>query len=140
MTKVYYAHGVNLYNTNQEDRDLETLEDMGLDVENPNQQHHQDGYTEKGMVYFMEDILPHMSACAFRSYPDGSIPAGVAKELTYFLEAGLPIIELPHFALRRRRFPWLALRTRSSRLRLLGGIALRSGPRPSWSRASPAHV
>jgi hypothetical protein len=98
---IYYAHGVNLYGTEQEDRDMRMLSDLGLCPENPNQLIHQEGYKEKGMLYFVEEILPKMYACAFRGYPDGSIPAGVAKEVSFFLDKDLPVFELPHFALRR---------------------------------------
>ena len=100
--KIYYAHCVQIYNTKQEQRDVELLQKFRFEVNNPNQPFHQEGYKAKGMDYFIEDILPGCDGVAFRALPDGSLPAGVAKEIDHFVEAGKPVIEIPGFVLRRR--------------------------------------
>jgi hypothetical protein len=100
--KIYYAHCVQIYNTKQEQRDVKLLQELGFKVENPNQPRHQKGYMDKGMDYFIHGFLSFCDAIAFRALPDGSLPAGVAKEIDHFQKAGKPIIEIPGFVLRRR--------------------------------------
>ena len=88
---IYYAHPISLFNTPQEDRDLALLEQLG-EVRNPNTPKDDEGYQEDGMEYF-RGVVQSCDMLAFRVFPDGSIPAGVAKEIDYFGEG--PIIELP---------------------------------------------
>ena len=112
--KIYYAHCVALYNTKQETRDIATLQALGFEVENPN-----DPLVEEACKWIREDterfnrastrqldpgeeVMKYFrqfattcDAIAFRALPDGSIPAGVAKEIEYFREVGKPVIELP---------------------------------------------
>lgn len=99
--RIYYAHSFHLYGSKQESRDLELLSSLGFSVLNPNRPHHQDRYKEKGMKYFTEDILPRCDFCAFRAYPGGNLPAGVAKEVVCFQTANKPVIEIPNFYNRR---------------------------------------
>lgn len=40
----------------------------------------------------------HVEAVAFRALPDGRIPSGVALEIEWAKQRGLPIFELPTFA------------------------------------------
>lgn len=52
----------------------------------------------------MEVFREAVSACdvlAFRAFPDGSIPAGVAKEIKWAKEMGKPVFELPSCIERR---------------------------------------
>lgn len=106
---VYYAHCMAIYGTVQEDRDVLTLEQLGFDVVNPNTR-----ATDKqcrlvkearGSKAVMDEIFQPMvkgcSALAFRALPDGSIPAGVAKEIEWAIELGLPVFELPSGIVRR---------------------------------------
>lgn len=90
--RVYYAHPVSLYGTKQEARDVATLEGLGFQVINPNGPQHQIGYEEGGMDYFTR-IVQACDAVAFRAFPDGSIGAGIAKEVR--AAEGKPVIELP---------------------------------------------
>lgn len=76
--KVYYAHSISIYNTPQEQRDIDLLKSIGFDVVNPNQEIHDKGYKKRGMQYFV-DLVNECDLIAFRSHPDGSIPAGIAK-------------------------------------------------------------
>jgi hypothetical protein len=93
-----------LYGTPQEVRDVALLEALGFDVDNPNNpvtatrclSLHESG-VDSGAI--MERVFkPRAETCdvlVFRALPDGSIPAGVAKEIEWALAAGKPVIELP---------------------------------------------
>lgn len=96
---IYYAHSLNLYDSNQEGRDLQTLNKIG-EVINPNEDEHQIGYKMSGMDYF-EDLIGKCEMFAFRAHPDGSIPAGIFKEINFAIENFLPILELPSSVTRR---------------------------------------
>lgn len=93
--KVYYAHCVAIYNTPQEQRDVETLAKLGFDVLNPNIKEVQEAYPTKGMDMF-KAMVEGCDVTAFRALPDGRIAAGVSKELEWAKAAGKPIIELPN--------------------------------------------
>ncbi len=97
---VYYAHPISLYNTKQEVRDIELLEKLNFQVVNPNSANAEESYKVQGMEYF-KDVIKGCQALAFRSFSDGSIPAGIAKEIAYAKEFGLPIFELPSGICRR---------------------------------------
>ena len=111
MKRVYYAHCQSIYDTPQERRDISTLENLGLEVENPassirgiavTTMRAQGATSEQVMRYFYEMV----EAChvfAFRALPDGSIPAGVAGELAHYLDVNtVPVvIELPSGTSRR---------------------------------------
>jgi hypothetical protein len=122
---IYYAHCMALYNTVQEQRDLLLLDSLfptGLIV-NPNSpsisvrvnslrglvedwnlkhpdQTPRDPGTETMEVIF-RPLVQLQDVLVFRALPDGTIPAGVAKEITWAEEANLPILELPSAILRR---------------------------------------
>lgn len=91
--KIYYAHAINIYDTPQEERDLNLLNKLG-DVVNPNTEYHSNQYKLKGMSHFM-DVVVECDMLAFRPLPDGSIPKGVAREIEYAIGKFMPIIELP---------------------------------------------
>lgn len=99
--KIYYAHCVSIYNTAQEKRDVQTLQDLGFEVLNPNSTEHANGYKKLGMDYF-EFVVKACDALAFRALPDGRIPAGVAQEIEWMLECKNPVIELPSGMISRR--------------------------------------
>ena len=104
--RVYYAHSVSIYNTKREDRDLKLLQQLGFEVVNPNDPVHEDGYTSlkeqtgNGMPYFNQ-VIEDCQVLAFRAHPDGTIPAGVAKEIDVAIQANIPVIELPSSMHRR---------------------------------------
>lgn len=99
--RCYYAHSLHLYGTAQEKRDIELIEALGFEVVNPNQKRHSNAYRAlpegEGMNYFVE-LVRTCDVCAFRAYPDGSIGAGVYKEV---LAADDPDMPMPVFEL-----PW----------------------------------
>ena len=97
---IYYAHCMAIYNTEQEVRDIQLLEDLGFTVINPNERHHKNGWAKLSMGYF-DTLLPKFKAVAFRANPDGSIPSGVAYEVDVARNNGKLIIELPSGILRR---------------------------------------
>lgn len=102
MKKIYYAHSMHLYNTNQEKRDVATLEKLGFEVLNPNQEEYQKGYLEyrdkhggeNAMDYFGL-LIDKCEALAFRAHVDGKIPSGVGFEVNYAVETFVPVFELP---------------------------------------------
>lgn len=98
--KCYYAHSVHLYGTKQEARDIALLELLGFEVVNPSDQIHQTMYPKEGMDYFVR-LAKSCDICAFRAYPDGSIPAGVHKEIMAGVDSEMPILEIP-WGLKRR--------------------------------------
>lgn len=109
MKSIYYAHCMALYDTPQEQRDVLTLQAMGFRVLNPNEpdvnrlcDQRRKEAREAGSPDPSEEVMKIfralVSCCdffAFRALPDGRIPAGVAKELAWAREFGLPVIELP---------------------------------------------
>ena len=100
--RIYYAHSLSLYGTEQEKRDVKLLEDLGFEVENPNQKCHQEGYKaytlkfpdQSPMIYFTDLVLT-CDALAFRAFVDFKIGGGVFKEAMAAKKAGKPVIELP---------------------------------------------
>lgn len=95
MLKAYYAHCIAEYGTKTEFYDVSDLFRLGFDVLNPSEPQYKPKWETKGMSY-AKDLLNTCSVLAFRRLPDGRIPAGVAYEIEYAKERGLPIIELPY--------------------------------------------
>jgi hypothetical protein len=101
-----------IYNTPQEQRDIELLEGLGFEVLNPNSPKHikaVEKIQEKGKTCFgannsgvlvMEYFTNLVEKCdvvAFRALPDGRIPAGIAKEIG----CGKTVFELPSGIVKR---------------------------------------
>ncbi len=108
--KVYYAHCVALYNTPQEERDIDTLSKLGFEVLNPNTELTSRTFKARlsgGKDYitaFERTFHPLIDQCAvfaFKALPDGRIPGGVAMELEYAQEKNKLIIELPSYMITR---------------------------------------
>ena len=102
--KVYYAHCMSIYYSNQEDRDISTLVSMGFDVLNPNSEYHSNLFEEfkltprgkrEPMAYFTE-LVESCDGIAFRGIPCGRITSGVFVEVKAAIDAGLFVIELPN--------------------------------------------
>ena len=102
--KVYYAHFMGIYNTPQEERDVKTLEALGLEVVNPNQPEIQKEVKDEMdkhndyMLMFENVFFRRVRNCevfAFKALPDGRIPGGVAMELKEAQKHQKIIIELP---------------------------------------------
>ena len=104
--KVYYAHCMNLYGSKQEARDTATLEGLGFTVVNPSIVAEQDEIfkhlaTSDDRMAFFERYSEICGAVAFRALNDGAIPAGVAKEIEWFVARNKPVLELPSGIKRR---------------------------------------
>ncbi len=103
--KIYYAHSMYLYKSAQEQRDIFTLNSLGLEVVNPSDEKYQIGFKnhnekfpdrEDYMDYFSEIIKNECDLLAFRAHIDGSIPSGVGYEIKIALKNNIPVIELPN--------------------------------------------
>jgi len=101
---IYYAHPVNIYNTEQEKRDLYTIQSLFpvKEILNPNTQVIQkdieilkktDGHI---MSYFYNLISTKCDVLVFRATPYMSITGGVWGEIQTAKDCGFPIIELPN--------------------------------------------
>jgi len=97
IKKIYYAHPISLYNTPQEERDLEFLKFLWPDTEvyNPNSEFDYERYKEYGMEWFFERI-GDCDLVVFRPFPDGKIGAGVWDEIMFAdVNCCIPIMEIP---------------------------------------------
>jgi hypothetical protein len=101
LKKAYYSHAKVVAHTPQEKSDIETLESAGFKVDNPYHPKYSEWWETEG-IEFGKALVQSNDVFVFRALPDGSIPAGVAKELGWAEEAGKPIIELP-YALSQRK-------------------------------------
>jgi hypothetical protein len=94
------------YDTPVEERDMNLLKSLGFKVTNPNTKSVQEAFLrykadhEEYMQFFC-DMAAYHDVVAFRGLPDGTIPAGVAKEIEAAREAGRIIIEIPSGLTRR---------------------------------------
>jgi hypothetical protein len=90
----YFAHPVSDYGTGFETKVVRSLTNFGLTIENPNQPQHQLGYLERGMDYFLDDVLPACIGCVFLPFKGGLIGSGVAMEIEHFLDRGQQVLEI----------------------------------------------
>lgn len=104
MKKIYYAHSIHLYNTKQEQRDIELLEKLGFEVLNPNTRQNQIDYLEwlksndikdSDKMSWFKNLVNQCNILAYRSHYDLRIPSGVLYELEYALSLNLPVFEIP---------------------------------------------
>ena len=99
--RAYYAHCMKIYGSQIEHDDVELIGKLGFHAVNPNSQEHIDAIrnmssgSEK-MDYFC-DVVQSCNVLFFRALPDGSIPAGVAKEIKCAQERSIPVFEIPYF-------------------------------------------
>lgn len=93
--KAYYSHAKILVKTEQEKADIETLEKAGFKVDNPYHAKYSEWWETEG-IEFGRVLIEANDVFVFRALPDGTITAGVAKELKWAEEANKPIIELPY--------------------------------------------
>jgi hypothetical protein len=92
---------MKIYGSQIEHDDVELIGKLGFHAVNPNSQVHIDAIrnmssgSEK-MDYFC-DVVQSCNVLFFRALPDGSIPAGVAKEIKCAQERSIPVFEIPYF-------------------------------------------
>jgi hypothetical protein len=94
LHRAYYARPLSLYGTPQEGRDKSLLATLGFEAVEINKPELQKAYEVTGMDVFKDSVLG-ASALFFRSFIDGTIPAGIAKEIAWARLAGIPVLELP---------------------------------------------
>lgn len=100
--KIYFGFPVSFFNTETESELVKIIkrEFPGYDVENPNQEHHQQGYQrykeagERGMDYFFKEVLPNMAGGVFLPFEDGMLGAGVYGEAEFLATAEKDIYEI----------------------------------------------
>jgi hypothetical protein len=85
---------MDIYGTPIEVADVAMLEALGFEVINPNCAASEAGYKAMGMDYFKKFSV-ECDLVAFRPVASSCIPAGVAKEVSWFQEANKPVIEIP---------------------------------------------
>lgn len=109
----YFAHPVTQYGTPVENEVEHAFHERFPDarVENPNQPVHQEGFNrrarldpvgtdEPGMSYFV-DLCSRQDGVFFTTFSDGSVGAGVAREVGTFLARKAPVY---YFNPRTREF------------------------------------
>ncbi|MDD5251681.1 MAG: hypothetical protein PHT12_03535 [Patescibacteria group bacterium] len=102
MSKIYFGHPINTYDTELERSLVEAIEAAFPDWEvlNPNQPEHQEACqryrreTGNGMTYFLQEMLPPCSAGVFLPFRDGKFGAGVCAEADFLASRGCPIFEV----------------------------------------------
>lgn len=99
--KLYFAHPITDYGTERQARAMADLRRFWaeerprqpLEIENPDQPHHQAGYAEEGMAYFKK-VVEACDMLAFMRFPDGAIGAGVGNEIRWALLGCYAVYEL----------------------------------------------
>lgn len=96
MTRnLYFAHPINVYDTELEKQILATLGESfpSWNVVNPNHPDHDAGYQRyaakeggRGMDYFFEDVLPEQDGVICMPFTDGMIGKGVFEETERILQ------------------------------------------------------
>jgi hypothetical protein len=100
---MYYAHCQSIYNTQQEERDINAIRMLGWMPVNPNAHAYnmhvkrmkEAGLTSEHVMGFFTAIVRSCKALAFRSLPDRNLPAGVGREIAVAEAEGIVVVELP---------------------------------------------
>lgn len=94
---IYYAHPRGTYDTRLEQQDIATLEALGFEVCNPNEEPHgSDCLKRKDVMSYFEELVAACDALAVRAFPaDNMIGAGCVREIELAQTMGYPVIELP---------------------------------------------
>jgi len=98
--KCYYAHTMVSYGSTIEKQDIETLEELGFEVINPNTPEYQEQCQEYVLEYgdvmdFFGAIVMSCDILAFRSLPNNDILSGISFEIDKAIQYKIPVIELP---------------------------------------------
>ena len=93
MKRLYLAHPVTLYGTPAKTALVQGLTACGWDVVDPEGPEHGAAYRERGMSYFT-DMVATCDALGYLPFEDGSVGAGVAREILEALVRGLPVYYL----------------------------------------------
>jgi L-asparaginase/Glu-tRNA(Gln) amidotransferase subunit D len=98
----YYARPISIDDTPQAARDMALILAMGFEPYPIGEEKAAvlEEYRKIGMDAFRPYVESSV-ALIFRAFPDGSIGAGVAKEIAWALEKGIPVVEFPRQIERR---------------------------------------
>lgn len=99
--RLYFAHPITDYGTKRQTDALASLETywreerprQPLEIENPDQPHHQAGYAAQGMEYF-KGVVETCWSLAFMRFPNGAIGAGMGREIRWALNNCAQVYEL----------------------------------------------
>lgn len=91
---IYFARPTALYDTPADIRGYSVLISAGYRIVDPNSPLHQFGYCLNGMAWFLNLIEDDADALAYMTYPDGSVGAGVAREILEAHLHGLPVFRI----------------------------------------------
>lgn len=94
--KIYFAHPVSDYGGSA--RQQEALQALGRrsgDIVNPDSPVHQAGYAMYGMTYFLKQI-EECDELVYMTFSDGSIGAGVWKEIAHAHGLGKRVLRVQH--------------------------------------------
>lgn len=100
MKKVYFARPISQYGNNQDKRDIELIRSMGFEILDPNSKFYEEAYKSRGMSVFT-DLVANCDGLIFRSFVDGTIGAGMVKEINTAKGLGLFVLELPTITSKR---------------------------------------
>lgn len=100
--KAYYARPISVDGTPQAVRDKELICAMGYEPYPLGAELDEalEEYREIGMKAFCF-CVKRCDLLVFRAFPDGSIGSGVAKEIAWAVEFGIPVVEFPRQVERR---------------------------------------
>jgi len=97
-TIVYYARNEGLYFTYQEDRDIETIEQLGFEVADfPKKYeiHKEKSKVDGDVMALFHKVIEECYILFFRRLINGKISAGVFSEIKFAQKLGIPVLELP---------------------------------------------
>lgn len=96
--KIYFVHPINTYGDQIEKYAIDAIFRLYPDciLVNPNSDQHQIGYLQSGMMYSRAIILS-CDRLVVLPFSDGSIGAGMAKEINWALKNGKKVIQLKPF-------------------------------------------
>lgn len=100
--KAYYARPISVDNSPQAVRDKELIIALGYEPY-PLNEDKKEALKSYKMIG-MDAFRPYVEKCGlliFRAFSDGSIGAGVAQEIEWAVELGIPIVEFPRQMKRR---------------------------------------
>jgi hypothetical protein len=95
---------MGIYNTPQEERDIKTLQSLGLEVINPNTKEISEKFNnllksqmpyDRAFDIVFKELVRQCEVFAFKALPDSKISSGVALELDEAKRYNKIIIELP---------------------------------------------
>lgn len=104
--KAYYARPISIDDTPQAERDMALIQALGFEPfpVGDDKANALVEYKKIGMDAF-KPYVEASDALVFRAFPDGSIGAGVAKEIAWAIAASVPVVEIPRQVSRRTLTP-----------------------------------